>query len=438
MVYNNLLYSLDGTRLRVGRSQQSDVIIKGDFMVSSSHFLIHNGELLDERSTNGTYLNGVLAEKNKRYPLKVGDQILIGNTKISIVDDDYVVGPVASSAGNAAPSTVAENPMLAASFEAKTVELPSMSQSKDDEDDDVIIHDGLDNVSYTFDDDDDVVEDDPKLVGPSLLPVVNMPAQTAEELAQLSLEQQVQELRTRLQNSEANRQYYERQMNHYKRKINVQQHKAKFQKFEAKVSNLEFQLLYGDSQKDKEMDDLKKQMKQMLRDFATEKADMEHVIMSLRGEVKTAVEEAEQLKKKVEDLTKDLREKTHETGSLRMQLEDTKAELRQAYASVRKLEVRLSSQSQGGSTNPKVEEEPVSSELRSHSEEEVLTELVGVTQRLDHIQKTLDGFGKSLSETSKRPKSWIDGKGAIVASLILAGALAVPRLLGFFQTSPQI
>jgi len=50
-------------------------------MVSSSHVIIHNGKLVDKKSTNGTWVNGVRVKKSKKVILRHGDEICLGHTR---------------------------------------------------------------------------------------------------------------------------------------------------------------------------------------------------------------------------------------------------------------------------------------------------------------------------------------------------------------------
>ena len=58
LVHGKNEYNLDTyQRLRIGRSEQADIVVKGDPLVSSNHCVISAGVLVDANSTNGTFIN---------------------------------------------------------------------------------------------------------------------------------------------------------------------------------------------------------------------------------------------------------------------------------------------------------------------------------------------------------------------------------------------
>ena len=68
-----------GTKLRVGRSRECDVVLESPYAARyQAYFIYQNGQWLlqDDYSRNGTYLNGDKLEWDEEYRLEPGDEIL--------------------------------------------------------------------------------------------------------------------------------------------------------------------------------------------------------------------------------------------------------------------------------------------------------------------------------------------------------------------------
>ena len=79
-------YSLDKYEMSIGRAPNSDILLSKDKLTSRRHATIHfeNGEymLRDERSANGTFVNGQQLEEMTPRPLKDGDHVGIGEHEL--------------------------------------------------------------------------------------------------------------------------------------------------------------------------------------------------------------------------------------------------------------------------------------------------------------------------------------------------------------------
>src|SRR5262249_18324484 len=81
-------FSIDKTKYRIGRNQDNDLCTAGDDSVSGTHASLRyeKGDLFlaDERSLNGTYLNG---RRVTGTPLLVrqGDRIRLGDCVFEVV-----------------------------------------------------------------------------------------------------------------------------------------------------------------------------------------------------------------------------------------------------------------------------------------------------------------------------------------------------------------
>ncbi len=79
-------YSLDKYEMSIGRAPNSDILLSKDKLTSRRHATIHyeNGEyvLRDERSANGTYVNGQQLEEMTPRTLYDGDHVGIGEHEL--------------------------------------------------------------------------------------------------------------------------------------------------------------------------------------------------------------------------------------------------------------------------------------------------------------------------------------------------------------------
>ena len=75
-------YLLDKFEIAIGRAPNSDILLSKDKLTSRRHATIHyeNGRyvLYDERSANGTFVNGQQLDEMKPYVLQEGDHVGIG------------------------------------------------------------------------------------------------------------------------------------------------------------------------------------------------------------------------------------------------------------------------------------------------------------------------------------------------------------------------
>lgn len=79
-------YVLEKLRVSIGRAPSSDILLSKDKLTSRSHatILYENGEytLIDERSANGTFVNGQQLEEKSPYKLRDGDHVGIGEYEL--------------------------------------------------------------------------------------------------------------------------------------------------------------------------------------------------------------------------------------------------------------------------------------------------------------------------------------------------------------------
>jgi len=79
---NNITFVLSNKVTSFGRGPENNFCIKGDMYISNTHAKIYfeDGEfiIIDENSTNGTFVNRNPIYKNQPFPLKNGDVIQFG------------------------------------------------------------------------------------------------------------------------------------------------------------------------------------------------------------------------------------------------------------------------------------------------------------------------------------------------------------------------
>jgi pSer/pThr/pTyr-binding forkhead associated (FHA) protein/Mg-chelatase subunit ChlD len=90
---NELVHKLDKSRTNIGRSQRNDIVIK-EAAVSSFHATIDFRNMAfyleDQRSTNGTQLNGTRLTPNEPLRLKSGDRITFAKFDFKFVMVDQI------------------------------------------------------------------------------------------------------------------------------------------------------------------------------------------------------------------------------------------------------------------------------------------------------------------------------------------------------------
>lgn len=125
-------YPLDKAEIRIGRAPDSDILLSKDKLTSRRHATVHyeNNQyiLQDERSANGTFINGQQIEEMMPQVLHDGDHIGIGEHELifrtydspaeNIENLNTVAVPFsAMPAENTFPTHQDDNPTLAASQE---------------------------------------------------------------------------------------------------------------------------------------------------------------------------------------------------------------------------------------------------------------------------------------------------------------------------------
>lgn len=75
--------------ISIGRDEKNSIVISDDPLVSRRHALIEKEKdayyLMDNGSTNGTYLNNNPIPACERVKIKSGDTITVGKTKLEIL-----------------------------------------------------------------------------------------------------------------------------------------------------------------------------------------------------------------------------------------------------------------------------------------------------------------------------------------------------------------
>lgn len=115
-------YPLDSPKITIGRSSDNDIAID-DQMISRHHAQI---ELLDGvphvtdlNSSNGTRINSEAIEPEKKYPVKDGDSIFIGNAVLLL---QAHIAPVAEQEKASSKVTIVSPKEESVSLKGKTVE----------------------------------------------------------------------------------------------------------------------------------------------------------------------------------------------------------------------------------------------------------------------------------------------------------------------------
>jgi len=81
---NKEVINLPAPELTLGRSEEkSNYVIRDNSTVGRCHATVkcdgNNGSIVDNKSTNGTFINGHRLEENKEYELKDNDRIMLSN-----------------------------------------------------------------------------------------------------------------------------------------------------------------------------------------------------------------------------------------------------------------------------------------------------------------------------------------------------------------------
>jgi pSer/pThr/pTyr-binding forkhead associated (FHA) protein len=115
-------YSLDKPEMIIGRAPNSDILLSKDKLTSRRHATIHyeNGEyvLRDERSANGTFVNGQQLEEMTPRTLHDGDHVGIGEHELVF----HAYRPVSSGVDIESMPTVTVNSAAAAEMTYRTRE----------------------------------------------------------------------------------------------------------------------------------------------------------------------------------------------------------------------------------------------------------------------------------------------------------------------------
>src|SRR5438270_82206 len=113
-------YPLDKYEMSIGRTPNSDILLSKDKLTSRRHATIHyeNGEyvLRDERSANGTFVNGQQLEEMTPRTLQDGDHVGIGEHELVF----YAYKPASSEVDIESMPTVTVNSAAAAEMTYRT------------------------------------------------------------------------------------------------------------------------------------------------------------------------------------------------------------------------------------------------------------------------------------------------------------------------------
>jgi pSer/pThr/pTyr-binding forkhead associated (FHA) protein/predicted protein tyrosine phosphatase len=113
-------YTLDKYEMSIGRTPNSDILLSKDKLTSRRHATIHyeNGEyvLRDERSANGTFVNGQQLEEMTPRTLQDGDHVGIGEHELVF----YAYKPASSGVDIESMPTVTVNSASAAEMTYRT------------------------------------------------------------------------------------------------------------------------------------------------------------------------------------------------------------------------------------------------------------------------------------------------------------------------------
>jgi pSer/pThr/pTyr-binding forkhead associated (FHA) protein len=113
-------YTLDKYEMSIGRTPNSDILLSKDKLTSRRHATIHyeNGEyvLRDERSANGTFVNGQQLEEMTPRTLQDGDHVGIGEHELVF----YAYKPASSGVDIESMPTVTVNSAAAAEMTYRT------------------------------------------------------------------------------------------------------------------------------------------------------------------------------------------------------------------------------------------------------------------------------------------------------------------------------
>ena len=113
-------YTLDKYEMSIGRAPNSDILLSKDKLTSRRHATIHyeNGEyvLRDERSANGTFVNGQQLEEMTPRTLQDGDHVGIGEHELVF----YAYKPASSEVDIESMPTVTVNSAAAAEMTYRT------------------------------------------------------------------------------------------------------------------------------------------------------------------------------------------------------------------------------------------------------------------------------------------------------------------------------
>jgi pSer/pThr/pTyr-binding forkhead associated (FHA) protein len=115
-------YPLDKAEISIGRAPNSDILLSKDKLTSRRHATVHyeNGQYLlrDERSANGTFVNGQQIDENVPKVLNDGDHVGIGEHELifrtfasaSVENEKTIMVPVDSAGSEMTYRTNTEDP----------------------------------------------------------------------------------------------------------------------------------------------------------------------------------------------------------------------------------------------------------------------------------------------------------------------------------------
>ncbi|HET8840829.1 MAG TPA: FHA domain-containing protein, partial [Ktedonobacteraceae bacterium] len=106
-------YVLDKYKFSIGRAPSSDILLSKDKLTSRNHatILYENAEyvLVDERSANGTFVNGQQLEEKVPYKLREGDHVLIGEYELIFHTSDAEIESMPTVMVSSGAQTYATN-----------------------------------------------------------------------------------------------------------------------------------------------------------------------------------------------------------------------------------------------------------------------------------------------------------------------------------------
>lgn len=259
--YKELKFALLNSRIKIGRAPLNEIAIPADQQLSSQHCTITNGILLDTRSTNGTTVNGKKVTHGAEVELHHNDIIVAGETEFNIIDsdidntsNDHEKIIEESKQTNSADNDDNNNLVHIVDdvIESDSVVLTNSSSPSDDTLDINSIMDQQQRSPHIeFNDNtNDNSDGDTYTYKPNSLVTCGGGSNSVN----------VNELQYKINELISANQHLEQRLAHQQRRQNLASNKLKMQRFESQIESLQYQLLYGDSIKDQEIQLLQKKL----------------------------------------------------------------------------------------------------------------------------------------------------------------------------------